>query len=66
MANMLQTNNMDAQCDKLATEQSWQRFTSKVANFQLLHLHLTYPTCIRRLHWGDPVWVLRRFSAPEN
>jgi len=34
-----------------------------VANFQLPHLHLTYPTCIWRLRWGDPVWVLPRFSA---
>jgi len=45
-ANMLHTNNVDAQCDKLATELSWQSFASKVANFQLPHLHLTYPTCI--------------------
>jgi len=22
------------------------------ANFQLLHVHLTYPTCIWRLRWG--------------
>jgi len=35
---------MDAQFDKLATELSWQRFASKVANFQLPHMHLTYPT----------------------
>ena len=42
MTNVLQTNNVDAQCDKLATELSWQHFASKVANFQLLqpHLHL--------------------------
>jgi len=40
MANVLQTNNVDAQCDKLATELSWQRFASKVDNFQLPHLHL--------------------------
>jgi len=39
-------------CDKLATELSWQRFTSTVANFQLLQLHLTYQTCIWRLCWG--------------
>jgi len=53
-ANVLQTNNVDALCDKLATEQSWQRFTSKVANLQQSHLHLTYCTCIWHLHWGDP------------
>jgi len=41
-------------CDKLATELSWQQFMSKDANFQLLHLHLTYPACIWRLHWGRP------------
>jgi len=35
----LQTSNMDTQCDKLATKLSWQCFTSKVANLQLLHLH---------------------------
>ena len=52
--NVLQTNKVDAQCDKLATELSWQRFASKVANLQLPHLHLTYPTCIWRLHWGWP------------
>ena len=39
-----QTNNVDA----------WQRFVPKVANFQLLHLYSTYPTCIWRLHWGWP------------
>jgi len=49
MANVLQRHEMDAQCDKLATKLSWQCCTSKVANFQLLHLHLTYPTCIWRL-----------------
>jgi len=27
---------------------------------------LTYSTCIWRLHWGDPVWVLPRSSAAEN
>ena len=40
--NVLQTSNVDAQCDKLATELRWQRFASKVANFQLPHLHLAY------------------------
>ena len=47
-ANVLQTNKVDAQSDKLATELSWQCFASKVANFQLPHVHLTYPTCIWR------------------
>ena len=47
--NVLQTNKVDAQCDKLVTELNWQRFASKVA--KLPHLHLTYPTCIR---WGWP------------
>jgi len=32
-ANVLQTNEVDAQCDKLATELSWQHFASKVAHF---------------------------------
>ena len=44
--NVLQTNKVDAQCAKLATELSWQRFASEVVNFQLLHLHLNCPTCI--------------------
>jgi len=39
-------------CDKVATELSWQRFMSKVANFQIPHLHVTYPTCIWNLRWG--------------
>ena len=46
-AIVLQTNNVDAQCDKLATELSRQRLESKVANlssiapiFNLPHLHL--------------------------
>jgi len=53
-ANVLQTNKVDAECDKLATELSWQSFASKVATFQLLHPHLTYPACIWRLRWGWP------------
>jgi len=28
--------------------------------------NLTDPTCICRLHWGEPVWVLPRFWASEN
>ena len=59
-------NKMDAQCDKLATELSWQCFVSKVANLQLPHVHLTYPTCTWRLRWDDPVWILLRFSVSEN
>ena len=58
-ANVLQTNKVDAQCDKLATELSWQRFTSKIASFQLQQLHLTYPTCIWLLHWG---WTRSNFA----
>jgi len=50
MANV----HVNARCDKLASELSWQRFTSKAANFRLLHLHLTYPTGIWRLRWGWP------------
>jgi len=53
-ANVLQTNKVDAQCDKLATELSWQCFASKVTNFQLPHLYLTYLTCIWHLCWGWP------------
>jgi len=49
---VLQTSKVDAQCDKLVTELSWQCFASKVANFQLPHLHSTYRICIWRLHWG--------------
>jgi len=64
-ANMLQTNKVDARCDKLATELSRQHFKSEVANFQLLHLHLTYATCIWRLRWSDPVWVFQRSLASE-
>jgi len=43
---------VNAQCDKLATELSWQRlalkqrFALKVANFQLPRPHLTYQTCL--------------------
>jgi len=66
MANAMQTNKIDAQCDKLATELSWQRFASKVVNFQLPRLHLTYSTCIWRLCWGDPIWVYRDFQHQET
>jgi len=54
-ANVLQTNDIDAQCSKLATKLSRQRFASKVTNCQQPHLHLTYPTCTWRLRWGHPV-----------
>jgi len=47
-ANMLWAS----QVNKLVTERRWQPFASKVANFQLPHLHLTYPTSIWRLRWG--------------
>jgi len=49
LVNVLQTNKVDAQCDKLATKLSWQCFTAKVANLQ--HLHLTYP------HLAPPLGV---------
>jgi len=39
--------------------QSWHSLASKVANCQLSYLHLTYPTCIWRLHQGDPIWICR-------
>jgi len=65
-ANVWQTNEVAAQCGKLATELSWQRSASKVANLQLPHLHLTYPTCVWRLRWGDTVWALPRFSVSDN
>ena len=57
--NVLQTNKVDAQCDKRTTELSWQRFASKVANCQLPHLHLCYSTCIWRLRWG---WSRMNFA----
>ena len=41
--NVLQTNKVDAQCDKLTTELSWERLESKVTNVQLPHLHLAPP-----------------------
>jgi len=69
MANLLQISKVEGQCDKLAAELSWQRLASKVVNFQLPHLHLTYRTCIWRFCWGWLIWVLprfSRFSASEN
>jgi len=58
-ANVLQTNQVDAACDKVATDLSWQRFASKVANLQLAHLHLASPLEVTPL-------VLPIFSASEN
>jgi len=43
MANMRQTNKMDAQCDRLVTERSWQCFVLKVTSLQLRRLHLAPP-----------------------
>jgi len=59
-ANVLQTK-VDAQCDKLATELSWQRLRrSTFSSYselgpicQKLPI-LTYSTCIWRLRWGWP------------
>jgi len=65
-ANVLQTHKVNAQCDKLAIKLSWQRFTSKIANFQLPQLHLAYPPTFIASVGVDPVWVLPRFSASEN
>ena len=62
---VLQTNKADAQCDKLATELSSQRFTLQVANFQLL-----YHTCICHLCWGWPrlsfaqIFGIRKLRVP--
>ena len=59
MANMLQTK-VDAQCDKLATELSWQCLLAMVDVFELQRVIywklqiLTYPTCSWHLCWGWP------------
>ena len=58
-ANVLETNKIDPSRDKLATELRWQRFATKVANFQLLHLHLTCPICICRIRSG---WTRLSFA----
>jgi len=57
-AIVLQTNKADAQCDKLATEPSWQRFAPQFANFQLLYRTCIYPTppAFATSVGGDPVW----------
>jgi len=56
-ANVLQTNKVDTQCDKLVTKLSWQCFVSKVANLQLLYLHFNLP----HLHLAPPLgWFQTR------
>jgi len=65
-ANVLQTSKVDAQCDKLATEVSWQCLASTVASLQLLHLHLTYLTCIWRLRLGNLFEFCRDFQRQET
>jgi len=37
-----------------------------VANFQLLHLHLTYPTCIWRLSWGETPFEFCRYFRHQK
>jgi len=69
MENVLQTK-MNARCDKLVTELSWQflrwlTFSSYSKLFVKSPI-LTYSTCIWHLCWGDPVQVLWRSSASEN
>jgi len=64
-ASVLQTNKVDAQCDKLATKLSWKRFASKFAILQLPHLHLTYSTCIWRLGWSDVFEFCRDFRRQK-
>jgi len=64
--NVPQITNVNAQCDKRVTELRWQRFASKVTNFQLNQLYLTYPASIWRLRWSESVWILSISSAPEN
>jgi len=60
-ANMLQAHKVDAQCDKLATERSWQCFASKFTNFATPHLNLTYTSpAFGASIGGDAVWVLTR------
>ena len=53
-ANVLQTNKVDALCDKLATELSRQRFASKVAN--LPQLHLTSPLGVTPFEFYGDFW----------
>jgi len=61
------SSKVDAQCDELATELSWQRFASKVANFQLPQLHLAYRTCIFGASVGnEPVWNMRDFRRKKT
>ena len=65
-ANVLQTNMVDAQCDKLAAELSLTTLRVESRNFQPPHPHLTYPPAFGTAVWGEPVWVLPIFSATEN
>ena len=43
-----------------------RQFAAAVLYLRMQLCHLTSPTCIWRLRWGDPVWVLPRFSASEE
>jgi len=54
------------------TSSFWKKETARTTmlrvetrQFQLSQLHLT-PTCIWRLCWSEPVWVLSRFLATEK
>jgi len=70
-ANILQTN-ADAQCDKLATQLSWQclrwstsssyseLFLSKVTNFNLPHLHLAPPLGVTPSYLYRELWHQKR------
>jgi len=69
-ANVLQTK-VDVQCDKLATELSWQRlqrstFPSYSELFVESRQFLRTPPAFGASVGGDPIWVLPRSSAPEN
>jgi len=68
--NVLPTNRADAQCDKLATELSWQRFASKVAKFSvtasaafnLPHLHLVPAPRWPRLSFAE-IFDIRKLES---
>ena len=56
MANVLQTK-VDAHCDKLATDRSWQRlWRSKFANFNVPHLHLAPPLGVALFQFCWDLW----------